>query len=198
MTTADLESDCRPALSGAAPDAESRRRSEPHPSVELLDRKRHPRSRRRTGALPQPGAGRGVLHPGRHRRNVPGRGRCSGGGFRVPCRTVARYHTPATRPILLVKLLKTRSIPTAPVRVTVAGLFVHHRSVKLRQVEHSGASADASILQKPFLVAAYRIRDHENRPVYRSGGGHVRGACRSAAIFAGPYPVEREDSRRPG
>jgi hypothetical protein len=36
---------------------------------------------------------------------------------------MTRYHTPATQPIQLVKLLKTLSIPTMPARVTVAGLL---------------------------------------------------------------------------
>lgn len=70
---------------------------------------------------------------------------------------IVRYHTAATPPILVVKRKKTRRIPTARARVTVAGLRVHRRNVKLRQVEYSGASANSSILQKPFIVSAHGI-----------------------------------------
>src|SRR5262245_218715 len=55
----------------------------------------------------------------------------------------ARYHTPATRPILAIKPLKTLSILTAPMRVTVARLLLHGRNGKLRQVDDSGAIWDS-------------------------------------------------------
>jgi hypothetical protein len=48
--------------------------------------------------------------------------------------------------------------PDSAPRVTVAGLRLHRRNVKLRQVEHSGARAESSIRQKPSIGAAHRMR----------------------------------------